>query len=79
MTTLTMTFSEFTLPWDSSLQEDARFKRILKHSMLLFLLFSAVIPWLPLPEINREKAEAIPPILAKVIIHQKIPAPLREP
>lgn len=75
MTTLTMTFNDFALPWESSRLEDERFKRILKRIILLFLLLAIAFPWLPLPQIDREQAEKIPPMLAKVIIHHRLPAP----
>lgn len=77
MTTLTMTQYDFVLPWDASAEEDNRFKRILKRLALLLLLFALVFPWLPLPEIEREEKERIPPTLAKVLIEQRkvVPPP----
>ncbi|WP_297790747.1 AgmX/PglI C-terminal domain-containing protein [uncultured Marinobacter sp.] len=75
MTTLTTTPYDFALPWDASAEEDSRFKRILKRLGLLFLLFALVFPWLPLPEIEREEQERIPPALAKVLVEQRKVAP----
>ncbi|MGD8617743.1 MAG: AgmX/PglI C-terminal domain-containing protein [Gammaproteobacteria bacterium] len=75
MTTTAIAFNEFVLPWEATRKEDARFREILKRLLLLFLLLAIVFPWLPLPEIEREEAEIIPPALAKIIIHQKLPAP----
>ncbi|EON93271.1 TonB family C-terminal domain-containing protein [Marinobacter lipolyticus SM19] len=75
MTTLTTTPYDFALPWDASAEEDSRFKRILKRLGLLFLLFALVFPWLPLPEIEREEKERIPPALAKVLVEQRKVAP----
>jgi len=71
MTTTVMTFNDFVLPWEATRKEDERFKRILKRLLLLFLLLAFVFPWLPLPQINREEAEQIPPALAKIVIEQK--------
>lgn len=73
MTTTVMTFNEFVLPWESTRKEDERFKRILKRLLLLLLLLAIVFPWLPLPQIDREEAEQIPPALAKIIIEQNQP------
>jgi protein TonB len=75
MTTTAIAFNDFVLPWEATRKEDARFRKILKRLLLLFLLLAIVFPWLPLPEIEREEAEILPPALAKVIIHQKLPAP----
>jgi outer membrane biosynthesis protein TonB len=70
-----MTFNDFVLPWEATRKEDERFRKILKRLLLIFLLFAIVFPWLPLPEIEREIVERIPPTLAKVILHQKLPPP----
>ncbi|MBW7471167.1 AgmX/PglI C-terminal domain-containing protein [Marinobacter sp. M216] len=75
MTAMTTTPYEFALPWDASGDEDSRFKRILKRLLLLLLLLAVVFPWLPLPEIEREEKERVPPSLAKVLIEQRKIAP----
>jgi protein TonB len=83
MTSIAMTFDDFVLPWEATRKEDERFRKILKRLLLIFLLLAIAFPWLPLPEIQREVVERIPPTLAKVILHQKLPppppAPKREP
>ncbi|RBP33397.1 outer membrane transport energization protein TonB [Marinobacter pelagius] len=75
MTAMTATPYDFSLPWDASGDEDSRFKRILKRLLLLLLLLAVIFPWLPLPEIDREEKERIPPTLAKVLIEQRTVAP----
>ncbi len=75
MTTMTMRFNDFALPWESAHLEDDKFKRILKRLVALFLLLAFVFPFLPLPEVDRAEAEKVPPTLAKVVIHQAKPAP----
>lgn len=75
MTAMTITPYDFALPWDASDDEDSRFKRILKRLLLLLLLLAVVLPWLPLPEIEREEKERVPASLAKVLIEQRKVAP----
>ncbi|MBD3639655.1 MAG: AgmX/PglI C-terminal domain-containing protein [Marinobacter sp.] len=75
MTAMTATPHDFSLPWDASGDEDSRFKRILKRLLLLLLLLAVIFPWLPLPEIDREEKERVPPTLAKVLIEQRKVAP----
>lgn len=77
MTAMTATAYDFSLPWDASGEEDSRFKRILKRLLLLLLLLALAFPWLPLPEIQREEKERVPPSLAKVLIeqHKVVPPP----
>ncbi len=76
MTAITSPY-DFVLPWDSSREEDSRFKKILKRLLLLLLLLALAVPWLPLPEIERAEREKVPPSLAKVLIEQKkvVPPP----
>ncbi|MEN8106523.1 MAG: AgmX/PglI C-terminal domain-containing protein [Pseudomonadota bacterium] len=75
MTTTAMLLNDFVLPWEATRKEDVRFRKILKRLLLLFMLLAIVFPWLPLPEIEREQAEIVPPALAKIILQQKLPAP----
>jgi len=70
-----MLLNDFVLPWEATRKEDERFRKTLKRLLLIFLLLAIVFPWLPLPEIEREQTEIVPPILAKVILQQKLPAP----
>lgn len=74
MTTTEIAFNDFVLPWEATRKEDERFRKILKRLLLVFLLLFLVFPWLPLPQIDREVAEKIPPVLAKVLLKQRLPA-----
>jgi len=65
--------NDFVLPWEATRKEDERFRIILKRLLLVFLLLAIVFPLLPLPKIEREQAEILPPTLAKIIIQQKLP------
>lgn len=59
---------------------DRRFRNILRWTLLVFLLLGLVFPFLPLPEISREKLERVPPRLAQVIIERhKQPPPKPKP
>jgi len=75
MTTTAITFNDFVLTWEATRKEDERFRKILKRLLVIFLLLSIAFPWLPLPYIEREKAEIIPRTIAKVLLQQKLPAP----
>ena len=65
----------FTLPWAATKKEDDAFDKWLKRALLLFLLFTLVFPWLPIPEIEREELEKVPPKLAKLVLQKKTPPP----
>ncbi len=52
---------DLQLPWSSGEEEDSRFAKLLRNALMVFLLFAVAVPFLPVPEISREKQEALPP------------------
>lgn len=71
---------ELQLPWESSALEDARFRKILRNMLSAFVAFALLIPFLPVEELSREKQEAVPPHLARVIMEKKVlPKPVPVP
>jgi outer membrane biosynthesis protein TonB len=71
---------ELQLPWESSLREDARYRKILRNMLSALLAFAIVIPLLPVEELSREKQEAVPAHLARVIMERKeLPKPVPVP
>jgi TonB family protein len=70
------------LPWTKFEEDRRRFRKILQRVLLICLIFALVIPFLPIPQIEREKAEALPPRLAKLVLERKQvkpPAPAKTP
>ena len=64
------------LPWTVSEEDEQRFRRILKRVLLVCLLFSLIMPWLPVPKVDRSKVEELPPRLAKLLLErQPVPPP----
>jgi len=79
MTSLSMA-PELQLPWESTGQEDARFRKILRNALSAFMAFAILIPLLPVEELTREKQETLPPQLARVILEKKeLPVPVPVP
>ena len=62
------------LPWTVSEEDEQRFRRILKRVLLVCMLFSLIMPWLPVPKADRTKVEELPPRLAKLLLERQ-PAP----
>ena len=63
------------LPWTVSPEEEERFRRILKRVLLVCLVFGVVMPWLPVPKVDRSKEEELPPRLAKLLLEREAPPP----
>ncbi len=71
---------EFQLAWSSSVQEDSRFRKILRFMIAGFVVIAIMVPLLPVPELTREQEEEIPPQLARVILEkQELVKPKPEP
>lgn len=72
----TLSWNELQLPWDSSALEDRRFKGILRNCLLALLAFGLVMPFVPVPELQRHEKEALPPQLAQIVLEKKeLPKP----
>jgi len=64
------------LAWSVAVEDEARFKRILRWVLGACLLFSLVMPWLPVREPDRSAPEPLPPRLAKLLLDREaIPPP----
>jgi TonB family protein len=63
------------LPWSFSVEEERRFQRILRTSLVVFLVLSLVMPLLPLFEVDKPVAEELPPRMAKLLLQKQPPPP----
>jgi len=62
------------LPWTVSEEDEQRFRRILRRVLLICTLISLIMPWLPVPKVDRTEIEELPPRLAKLLLERQ-PAP----
>jgi outer membrane biosynthesis protein TonB len=66
---------ESLMPWSEATRDERRFKKILIRTMVLMLLFSIIMPWVPVPEIERAEVVDIPERVAQLVQQQKPPPP----
>ena len=67
---------ELLLPWESTDRDDRRYRKILRNLLCAVIAFGILVPWLPVEELTREKQEALPPHLARVVLEKKeLPPP----
>jgi TonB family protein len=67
------------LPWVES-ENDRRFKRILRNTLLAFIVFGLIVPFLPVPEVEQKELQEVAPRLARLILEkQKPPPPVVQP
>ncbi len=58
-------------PWRLSDLDERRFDRLVLAMIIIFTLCGIIVPFLPVPEIERSKVEALPPRFAKLLIEKK--------
>jgi protein TonB len=63
-------YREFELPWEGDPESSARFRKILRVLLILFLLFGILFPLLPTPKPTAAETE-VPQRLARVMIESK--------
>jgi protein TonB len=63
-------YREFELPWEGDPEASARFRKILRVLLILFVLFGILFPLLPSPKKTAAETE-VPQRLARVMIESK--------
>ncbi|MBN1379185.1 MAG: AgmX/PglI C-terminal domain-containing protein [Gammaproteobacteria bacterium] len=66
---------ESLMPWSEATRDERRFKKILIRTMAMILLFGIIIPYVPVPEIERAEVVDIPDRVAQLVQQQKPPPP----
>ena len=56
-------------------EQDDRFKKVVKQVAIALFALCIVMPWLPLPEIDPNQAEEMPPRFAKLLLEKPVPPP----
>ena len=74
-----MSVSPYGLPWSIGEDEQRRLRKLLSTCLLATLMFGLIIPWLPLPEVEREELEALPPQLARIVLDKPEPIVVAPP
>jgi TonB family protein len=70
-------YRTYVLPWDSSVDDEQRFREIGKQVAIGTLVLCVVLSLLPLPEVDPTLTVPVPPRLARLVLEK--PAPLPPP
>jgi len=71
-----LVYRSYILPWTRLDDDEGRFRKILVIAMGLTFVFSLGIPFIPLPEVDRDKVEELPPRLAQLLLEKQKPKPV---
>ncbi|MBT8148764.1 MAG: AgmX/PglI C-terminal domain-containing protein [Pseudomonadales bacterium] len=68
--------ADSVLPWTTGVVEDQRFNRWLKHALGILLMIAILLPWLPLPVLEKPVVEKKRSTYTRLIIEEKkLPPP----
>jgi TonB family protein len=69
------------LPWVGVESDERRFRRIQRRVLLTTAIIGLLLPWLPVPKIDRTQVEELPAPMARLLLDNKpmpmIPAPVK--
>ena len=68
-------YRTYQLPWEMAEEDDDRFLKLLKKVAIAVLVFCVVMPWLPLPEVDPNEVEELPPRFARLLLEKPAPPP----
>lgn len=71
MSYLKLSGPNLLLPWFSTQEEDQTFKKMLSKFVIGFVVLLAIVWVYPVPDKTREEKEAVPPVLARVVLEKK--------
>ena len=75
MTTLAPHYRLYDLPWSPTEEVEARFRKVVRNTFIVFVILGVLIPLIPVPEKAFVKAPDIPDRIVKLVIEQKAPPP----
>lgn len=76
---MSTTYRLFILPWTRVEEEDRRLKTTVSAVVAISLLLSLAIPFIPIPEEDRDTVKPLPPRLAQLVMEKQKPKPKPKP
>jgi len=68
-------YRRYELAWELAPEQEARFHRTLRNTVLAVLVAAIVLSLLPVPESPPDKADPVPPRFAKLLLEKQKPPP----
>lgn len=70
MSAAALSFRQPVLPWSTAAEDERHFRRIATRVLALVLLLGLLVPWLPLPKMERVEVQPLPPPIAKLLLER---------
>lgn len=74
-----VSFRKPVLAWSIAAEDEERFRRITRRVLGAVLLLAVVLPFVPRPAPDEQRAQALPPPLAKLLLERQTPPPAPPP
>jgi TonB family protein len=69
-------YRQYELPWSPTAEVEQRFRRVVRNSLIAFVVLGIVIPMLPIPDQTKFKTPALPDRVVNLVLEQrKLPPP----
>jgi len=75
---LAMYYRQYDLPWSPKEEVEARFRRVVRNSLIVFAIIGLIIPFLPTPKHDTAPA-ALPERVVNLVLEQRKPPPPPKP
>ena len=72
-------FRVASLPWATAADDEKRFQRIARWVLIVVLLLGTLMPWLPLPKMERVEVQPLPAPIAKLLLERVATPPAPPP
>ena len=72
-------FRVASLPWATAADDEKRFQRIARWVLIVVLLLGTLMPWLPLPKMERVEVQPLPAPIAKLLLERAATPPTPPP
>ena len=66
---------QFGMPWETARLDSRNFQRWLGICLLVVIGFGLAVPFMTVPEVEREELEELPPQLARILLKKEPPPP----
>lgn len=68
-------YREYELPWSGGSGQERKFRRLLATIVGVAFLLGLVWPWIPVPDVDPNQVDEIPPRIAKLLLEHRPPPP----
>lgn len=75
---LAMFYRQYDLPWSPKEEVEARFRRVVRNALIVFLIIGLLIPFLPRPK-TKVAAPELPERVVNLVLEQRKPPPPPKP